>query len=266
MELKKIPKISVHGLKYGYTRASLVLKGLDCEIGAGEKVAVLGHNGAGKTTFFNVLAGLESGYDGSVSLDNVELKKMSRVEIARKIALVPQKHEPLFPFLTRDFILMGRYSKMSLLGNPDENDLHIVEKAAQETGADRFLDRPYNTLSGGEMQLALIARSLAQESDVMILDEPNTHLDFRNRFIVMDLVKRIAEARKVTLLMSLHDPNDVLHFADRVIVMHGGLIVADGRPYEVINEKLLADYFGIRVKAISNSEGVLIFKAIEALD
>lgn len=266
MELKQNFKISIKGLKFGYSKTVEVLKGLDCQFTAGEKIAVLGHNGAGKTTFFNVLSGLNRGYAGSVHIDGIELNKMSRIAIAHKIALVPQKHEPLFPFMTRDFILMGRYSSMSLFGNPNEKDLEIIDKAAEETGAHKFLDRPYNTLSGGEMQLALITRALAQESDIMILDEPNTHLDFRNRFVVMDLVQKIAEARKVTLIMSLHDPNDVLHFADRVIVMHGGLIVADGRPCEVINEKLLADYFGIRAKAISNPDGTLFFRALEAIN
>ncbi|MBU1107019.1 MAG: ABC transporter ATP-binding protein [Candidatus Riflebacteria bacterium] len=265
MELNNAPHITIRDLKFGYSKDSLVLKGLSCEIKVGEKVAILGHNGAGKTTFFNVLAGLIRNYEGSVKLNDAELKKLDRCGIARKIALVPQKHEPLFPFLTRDFILMGRYSSIGLFGNPSDKDLHSVEKAAQETGADRFMDRPYNTLSGGEMQLALIARSLAQDSEILILDEPSTHLDFRNRFIVMDLVKKISETRKVTLLMSLHEPNDVLHFADRVIVMSDGRIVADGKPYEVINEKLLADHFGIRVKAISNDEGELVFKAIAAI-
>lgn len=265
MELNKTTQIAVENLKFGYDPSNLVLRGINCRISAGEKVAVLGHNGAGKTTFFNILTGLVTGYNGQVRLDDQELKHLSRAEIARKIALVPQKHEPLFPFLTRDFILMGRYASMGLFGNPGEHDLRIVEEAARETGVDRFIDRPYSALSGGEMQLALIARSLAQESAIMILDEPNTHLDFRNRFIVMDLIKKISESRKVTLLMSLHEPNDVLHFADRVIVMSGGLIVADGKPCDVINEKLLADYFGVQVKRIENDMGELVFKAVKAI-
>ncbi len=151
---------------------------------------------------------------------------------------------------------------MGILGKPSEEDLAIVESAARETGVDRFIDRPYNALSGGEMQLALIARSLAQDAEIMILDEPNTHLDFRNRFIVMDLIKRISVSRKVTLIMSLHEPNDVLHFADRVIVMSGGLIVADGKPREVINEELLARYFGIKARVVTNDDGDMVFKAV----
>lgn len=266
MDLKQQrPLIAVNDLTFAYNQGDLVLKGINCEIHPGEKIAVLGHNGAGKTTFFNVLSGLALNYAGLVEVNGVELKSMRRAEIARKIALVPQKHEPLFPFLTRDFIMMGRYSSLGIFGNPDENDHAIVRAAAAETGAERFLDRPYNALSGGEMQLALIARSLAQNSEIMILDEPNTHLDYRNRFIVMDLVKRIAESRRVTLLMSLHEPNDAIQFADRVIVISGGLVMADGKPEEVIGEDLLQKYFGVRVKTIVGPNGEKIFQAIGAI-
>lgn len=265
MELNNKPQILVAGLKFGYTRETLVLNDLNCQIMAGERVAILGHNGAGKTTLFNVIAGTAKNYEGTVKLNGKDLSLLSKTDIARLIALVPQKHEPLFPFLTRDFIMMGRYARIGLFGNARPEDVESVENAAHEAGAHRFLDRPYNTLSGGEMQLVLIARSLAQESEILILDEPNTHLDYRNKFVVMDLVKRISEARKVTLVMSLHDPNDVLHFASRVIVMAGGAIIADGVPHDVINEKLLADCFGVRAKAICGENGELVFQPAEVI-
>lgn len=215
---------------------------------------MLGHNGAGKTTFFNILSGLLQNYSGSIRFDGNELKKMSRIEIARKLALVPQKHEALFPYLTRDFILMGRYSSIGLLGTPSRHDNEIVEQAAADTGAAAFLDKPYSTLSGGELQLALIARALAQESQILVLDEPGSHLDFKNRFVVMDLIRSISEKRGVTLLMSLHEPNDVLQFADRALVIYGGGIVADGQPTDILNEKLLADYFGVKTERVGNGK------------
>lgn len=106
---------------------------------------------------------------------------------------------------------------------------------------------------------------LVEHENILVLDEPNTHLDYRNRFLVLDLVRRLAEARQMTLIMSLHDPNDVIQFAERVVVMHEGRVVADGRPAEVIDEALLAEYFGIRAVALKNAAGNLIFKAVEAL-
>lgn len=264
MELN-CPAISFEDLHFSYTSDQPVLKGINLTVMAGEKVAVLGRNGAGKTTLFSILSGINHGYLGKVSIMGRELKNMSRREIAQEIALVPQKHEPLFPYLTRDFILMGRFCSMGLFGSPGSDDLRIVEEAAAETGAAKFLDRPYSSLSGGEMQLALIARALAQQSEILVLDEPNTHLDYRNRFLVLDLVQKLAEARQMTLIMSLHDPNDVIQFASRVVVMHEGRIVADGKPIDVINERLLADYFGIRATAMRNQRGALVFKADSAI-
>ncbi len=195
------------------------------------------------------------GYTGSIRFDGIELKKMSRIEVARKLALVPQKHEALFPYLTRDFILLGRYSSIGLLGTPSQHDIAIVEQAAADTGAAAFLDKPYSSLSGGELQLALIARALAQESQILVLDEPSSHLDFKNRIVVMDLIRRISEKRGVTLLMSLHEPNDVLQFADRAMVIYSGKIVADGLPADILDEKLLADYFGVRVEVTRAAMG-----------
>jgi iron complex transport system ATP-binding protein len=255
MELTNDSLLKVSGLKYQYPASeNTVLTGIDCEFKAGEKVAVLGSNGAGKTTFFNLVSGLIEGYEGSIKLAGSEIKKLKRVDIAKKLALVPQKHEPLFPFTVRDFVLMGRYARLGVFGIPREEDLEVVKNAAKETGAYKFFDRPYNSLSGGEMQLAVISRALAQESELLILDEPSTHLDFKNQFVVLDLVRRISEKRKAALLMSLHNPNDVMQFADRVIVIHGGKIAADGKPADIINEKLLLDIFQVKAKEIKTDK------------
>lgn len=251
MELEKSPLLKVSGLTYKYPSADdQVLKGINCELRAGERVAILGANGTGKTTFFNLITGLMEGYGGSIKLDGVEIKNLTRRAMAQKLALVPQKHEPLFPYTVRDFILMGRYSRLGVFGNPRPEDLEVVEAAAKETGAYKFYDRAYNSLSGGEMQLAVISRALAQEAELLILDEPNTHLDFKNQFVVLDLVSRIAKKRGATLLMSLHSPNDVMQFADRAIVLSGGVIVADGAPKEVVTAELLLKIFGVKACAV----------------
>lgn len=257
MELNSAGQILVESVDFAYEKDKIVLKGFDCQINAGEKVAILGHNGAGKTTLFSLIAGLLPGYSGKMTIDGEEVCGLTRGRLARKVALVPQKHEPLFPYLAKDFIMMGRYSSLGIFGNPTSEDRERVQLAAQETGADRFLDRPYNALSGGEMQLVLIARALVQEAGVLILDEPSTHLDFKNRFVVMDLVRKISERRKMTLLMSLHEPNDVLQFADRVIVMCDGRKAADGKPADVVNEKMLAEFFGVRAEKIGSGDNCL---------
>ncbi len=258
MELKKSPLLKVSNLTYRYpTSDDAVLKGIDCQLYSGERVAILGANGTGKTTFFNLITGLIEGYEGSIELDGVEIKKLTRRAMAQKLALVPQKHEPLFPYTVRDFVLMGRYARLGVFGNPLPEDLEVVESAAKETGAFKFFDRPYNSLSGGEMQLAVISRALAQEAEMLILDEPNTHLDFKNQFLILDLVSQIAKKRGATLLMSLHSPNDVMQFADRAIVLSGGVIVADGAPKEVITPELLLDIFQVQVCSVKVDESTV---------
>ena len=238
--------INIEDLHFRYnSHNDEVLKGISFNIKKGERVAVLGSNGAGKTTLFGLITGLIKEYTGSIKLEGREVKKLKPHDIAQRLSMVPQKHEPLFPFSVRDFILMGRYSKLGVLGNPSKADLEAVEKAANETGAIKFIDRPYNELSGGEIQLAVIARTLAQETDIIVLDEPNNHLDFKNQFKVFELISEISKKRNTTLIMSLHNPNDVELFADRAIVLNNGLVAVDGKVSDILNTKLLADTFGI---------------------
>ena len=243
--------LSVENLHFSYPRSeNEVLRGVSCEIKKGERVAILGSNGAGKSTFFSLITGLTNNYTGSIKLKGNEISNMSRNDIAQIISFVPQKHEPMFPFSVKDFILMGRYSKIGALGNPSKEDMDAVVRAAEETGAIRYFDRPYNELSGGEIQLSIIARALAQETEVIILDEPNNHLDFKNQFTVFNLICDISKRRNVTLIMSLHNPNDVLLFSDRAVVFNNGVVAADGKVSEILNLKLLSDVFGVNAVCI----------------
>lgn len=252
MELtSKEPIISIENLHFRYSlKSPEVLKGVNCSILKGERVAILGSNGAGKSTFFGLVTGILTNYYGSINLNGQEIRNMSRQTIAENISFVPQKHEPLFPFSVKDFILMGRYSKMGALGRPSPKDFDAVMKAAEETGAIRYIDRPYNELSGGEIQLAIIARALAQETEILILDEPNNHLDFKNQFTIFNLICDISKKRNVTLLMSLHNPNDVLLFSERAIVFNDGIVAADGSVSDILNTKLLSEVFGVNAVCI----------------
>ncbi len=246
--------LSVGSLFFTYPRGKEpVLKGVNCDIKKGERVAILGSNGAGKSTFFSLITGLISGYSGSIYLKDKEIRDMSRNEIAQYISFVPQKHEPMFPFTVKDFIMMGRYSKIDAFGNPTKKDIDAVMRAAEETGAIKYIDRPYNELSGGEIQLAIISRALAQETEILILDEPNNHLDFKNQFTVFNLICDISKKRNVTLIMSLHNPNDVLLFSERAIVFYDGIVAADGLVSEILNTDLLSEVFGVNAVCIKQN-------------
>ncbi len=255
MELKEKESIlSVKELHFTYPRGKTeVLRGISCDIKKGERVAILGSNGAGKSTFFSLITGLTGNYKGSITLNNNEIREMNRYQIAQYISFVPQKHEPLFPFSVKDFIMMGRYSKIDALGNPTKEDIDAVMRAAEETGAIRYIDRPYNELSGGEIQLAIISRALAQETEILILDEPNNHLDFKNQFTVFNLICDISKKRNVTLIMSLHNPNDVLLFSEKAIVFNNGVVAANGLVSEILNTKLLSEVFGVNAVCIEQN-------------
>lgn len=246
MELNNDTILSIEDLHFNYARHQTeVLRGVNCHIKRGERIALLGSNGAGKSTLFSLITGLVKNYRGSVKLKGREIRDLDRHDVAQVISFVPQKHEPLFPFSVRDFILMGRYSKIGVFGNPTKEDLEAVEKAATETGAISFMDRPYNELSGGEIQLAIIARALAQDTEVLVLDEPNNHLDFKNQFTIFNLICEISKKRNTTLIMSLHNPNDVLLFSERAIVLNDGVVAADGQVSEILTTDLLARVFGV---------------------
>ncbi|NLM16188.1 MAG: ABC transporter ATP-binding protein [Candidatus Riflebacteria bacterium] len=260
MEVTDSCRIEVENLRFTYKGSeSCVLDNISFNVALGEKIALLAPNATGKTTLFNIITGILNYFDGSVKIGGVSVNDMTFKDRARKIAIVPQKHEPLFPFTVRDFIMMGRYPHQNIFGSRTSEDIEIIEKAATLTGADRFYDRPYNTLSGGEMQLAVIARSLAQEPQILILDEPDSHLDFKNRFAIFDLIRRISDSKNMTLIMSLHDPNAVLRFADRVLAMDNGKIVADGKPSEVITPDLLKTVYGVTVQEYRNERGEKLY-------
>ncbi|HNW33972.1 MAG TPA: ABC transporter ATP-binding protein [Candidatus Ozemobacteraceae bacterium] len=259
MALNPIPPISVRDLHFTYG-GTPVLNSISCDIQCGERVAVLGPNGAGKSTFFHILSGLLPAYRGEVRLGDREVKTLSRCEIARHLALVPQRHDPVFPYPVREFILMGRHPHLGTFSQPGVDDMMLVETAAEEIGITHLLDRPYSNLSGGELQLVLLARALTQDSPVLMLDEPNSHLDFRNRFRVLDLVCCLSVQKKLTVLMTLHDPNDVLQFANRVLVIGEGTILADGAPAETLNSDLLRRLYGVPVTTLHTEEGSVLFK------
>ncbi len=247
--------LSVDNLHFAYSnKKNEVLKGVTCDIKRGERVAILGSNGAGKSTFFNLVTGVLENYEGSIKLKGKEIKQMGRNDIAQIISFVPQKHEPLFPFSVKDFILMGRYSKIDSFGIAKDSDLEAVMRAAEETGAIKYIDRPYNELSGGEIQLAIIARALAQETEIIILDEPNNHLDFKNQITIFNLISDISKKRNVTLIMSLHNPNDVLTFSDRAIVFDKGIVCADGPVDKIITTNLLKDTFGVETVCLEKDD------------
>lgn len=228
------------------TRRS-VLKGVSFTAERARLTAVLGANGSGKTTLFRCITGLWRPQKGDIRFEGKSIGEYGHGERAKIIALVPQEHEPPFPYSVLEAVTMGRVAHVGLFSNPSRNDRRKAEEAVERVGIGHLRSRPYTKISGGERQLVLIARALAQESPVMLLDEPTSHLDFKNQVLVLKKIKEIATEKSVTALMTIHDPNLATLFSDSVVMINDGCVLSQGSPHEVINEHNLSGVYGIEV-------------------
>ncbi len=220
---------------------------------AGEITTILGPNGSGKTTLFRCISGLWAPQRGHIRFAGRDMTGLPAHARARMLAVVPQEHEPPFPYSVFDIVLMGRASHVAMFSAPSAHDLEAAREAIANVGIEYLAERPYTKISGGERQLVLIARALAQQSPVLILDEPTSHLDFRNQILVLEKVRSIVIERKLTALMTLHDPNLALLFSHQVILISEGRILDAGSPKSVITADNLRSMYGIEVSVISGN-------------
>ena len=236
-------RLAAEGLRAGYGRSE-VLRAIDLTLASGELVALIGPNGAGKSTLLRCLAGLLHPSAGRVVLDGVDLRSLDRRAIARRIAVVPQVFETLFPFTVREIVGLGRTARLGRLGIPRAEDARAVDRAIAELDLAALADRPIDTLSGGERQRAVLAMALAQEADVLLLDEPTVHLDPAHQRETLDLVRSLARGRGLVVAAVLHDLNLAGALCARVVVLKDGRVVRDGPPAAVLDAPTVGQVFG----------------------
>jgi iron complex transport system ATP-binding protein len=230
-------------LDFGYP-GHPVGRGVSLSLRAGEIVCLLGPNGGGKSTLFRTLLGLLPAQGGEVRLDGDPLRSLSRAAIAKRVSYVPQAHAGYFPFTVRDVVLMGRTAHLSPFAAPGKHDVEIADACLAKLGLAPLADQVYTRVSGGERQLALIARALAQQAPLVVMDEPTASLDFGNQARVLDEVRALA-ASGIGVVMATHDPDQAFLCADRVALLHGGTLVADAPPIEAITPATLRAVYGI---------------------
>lgn len=248
--------ISARGLGFGYP-GKIVGRGVDLDVAAGEVVCLLGPNGSGKTTLFKTLLGLLPAQAGSVSIDGVQLNGLSRQEIARRIAYVPQAHAATFPYRVLDMVVMGRTAHLGLFAAPTESDRVRAHAALDLLGIAQLAHEPYTRISGGQRQLALVARALAQETRLIVMDEPTASLDFGNQVKVLREVKRLS-ARGLAVVLSTHDPDHALAVADRVVLLRDGALIANGPASDVLTRANLRTVYGIDVVIETLADGARV--------
>ena len=241
-------KLEARELAFGYRRHP-VGRAVSLTLGTGEIMCLLGPNGGGKTTLFRTLLGLIPKQGGQVLLDGAELGALPRREVAKRIAYVPQAHTGYFPFIVRDVVLMGRTAHLPPFAGPSRRDRELADKAIERLRLERLAGAVYTQISGGERQLTLVARALAQASPLLVMDEPTASLDFGNQARVLEQVVSLARSG-IGVLLSTHDPDQAFQCADRVALLRSGELVAQGPPRDVLTSEWLHALYGVDVHVV----------------
>jgi iron complex transport system ATP-binding protein len=229
-------------------------RGLNVTLAQGEVLALLGPNGGGKTTLLKTLLGILAPHDGEVAIGDRTLNTIPLRERAKLIAYVPQVHTPTFAFTVESVVLMGRSVHGNLFSRPSAHDRTVAARALEQFGIPHLAARPYTMISGGERQLVLLARALAQEPQFVVLDEPTASLDFGNQGKVMREIRALA-ASGHGVLFTTHDPNHALRAADRAYLLRNGERIAEGAVRSVLTRAQLEALYGAPVDVLTDTAG-----------
>ena len=238
--------IEVNSISFRYHQ-DWVLQDVSFRVEKGEFIGVIGPNGSGKSTLLKILYRLLDPQRGEVSFKLVPLKRMNRMDIAKRVAVVPQETHALFPFRVMEIVLMGRFPYLGRLMFEREEDLEIARKAMDWTKILPFSERPIDELSGGERKRVFIAKALAQEPEIILLDEPTTNLDIHHQIDFLNLILTLNRERGLTIVMASHDMNIASEFCDRLILLKEGGIYKMGVPGEVVTQKNIEHVYGCEV-------------------
>jgi len=252
------PVVEIRGLEVSYTDARArraVLRGLDLVVTQGELLALVGPNGSGKTTLLRAIAGTLPRDGGRVALFGTDLDRWSRVALARRVAVLPQSLTLPDGFRVAEIVEMGRAPHATRWFGSSGEDAAAVERALADADALDLAERQADELSGGERQRVLVAMALAQEPELLLLDEPTLHLDIAHQAALLATVARLRARRGLTVIAVLHDLNLVAAHAPRVAVLGSGRVVADGRPASVLRPDVVREIFGVVVDEAHTADG-----------
>ena len=227
-----------------------VLKGISFRAECGEFVSVLGPNGVGKSTLFRNLLGLLPPSEGCIRINGRDIGGMNPPELSRAMAYIPQSHNPAFNYSVLDMVLMGTTSQMGRFAVPGREQVKLADAALERLGIAHLRDRGCGYISGGERQLVLIARAIAQQAKILVMDEPSANLDFGNKIRVMRTVKGLTDDG-FTVIQSTHDPEQAYLYSDKILALYDGQILSWGTPQEVMNQETISKLYHVDVEICS---------------
>ena len=239
--------LQTHNVDFSYYNG-LVLRDVSLTLKRGELVGLLGPNGSGKTTLLKILSGLLPPKRGQVFLQDHDIQHLKRRQIAHRIAVVPQELDMPFNFTSYEMVMLGRTPHVRPLVGAGQRDRQVVAEKMKLTATWDLAKRPFVELSGGEQQRVIVAMALAQEPDVLLLDEPVVHLDISHQIEILELIKGLNRERSLTVMATMHDLNLAALYFDRLVLLDEGRVVAEGPPAQVLHEERIRQVFGATVQ------------------
>ena len=241
--------IETKNLSFSYGSRK-ILNNINLSVEEGVFLSILGSNGVGKSTLFKCMLGLNPGFAGDIFISGCSIKAMSPREISSKIAYIPQHTAPAFNFSVEDIVLMGTTAGQSALSKPGRAELDSVAAALEKVGIESLRQRCFHQLSGGEKQLVIIARALAQNARTIMLDEPTASLDFGNQMRVLRQIKALS-GEGYTIIQTTHNPEHAYMFSDRIVALASGGIYAQGSPQDIITKETMSALYNLDVEISS---------------
>lgn len=247
------------------TKPFIYESNIDFVLEPGQIMAILGPNGAGKTTLLKCITGLNDWRQGETLIDDVPLKKIAEKELWKRIGYVPQAHKMVFGFSIEDLVVMGRAPYISSLSKPRKEDYEKAHEALNEVGILHLAKKSCNEVSGGELQLALIARTLVSNPEILILDEPESHLDVQKQVVILETLKRLSKEHQISCIINTHYPNHAFYLADQVLMIAKQKKAMIGPVHEVMTESRMKEYFNIDLRKLIFEEEDLLFETMVPL-
>ena len=248
--------MSANGVSFGYEKGKYLFNEIDFMLNRGEIHCLFGPNGCGKTTLLDCVMGIHKVNKGEIKVMEKDIASYKREDFAKEVAYVPQIHSRTFPYTVKQVVMMGRNAYAGAFGSPNREDEAIALESIAQVGMEKFTDTPYTQMSGGEVQLVMLARALGQRTKIIIMDEPTCHLDFANELMFLETVVKLCGNSELSILMATHTPNHAYYFetqglSTRATLMHEKKLEKTGSPKDVLTEENITEVYGIQSKIIT---------------